>query len=322
MKPLDECRVLVTPTSYGKHDPSLRARLEAEVGEVIYNQTGRPLASAELAALIPGIDGYIAGLDVIDRSVIAAADCLRVIARYGVGVDAVDLDVASEKGIVVTNVPGANSVSVAELAIGLLLSLARNIPAAGQATRTGAWPRLSGTSLKGKVVGLLGFGSIGQEVARRLAGFDCTILAYDPCLDGVKAAALGVTAGPREELLQRADFLSLHCPLNEETRGLVDAAFLDKMKPGAYLVNTARGELVDELALLAALKSGQLRGAALDVFSQQPPEADNPLLALPQVLASPHMGAHTDEAMNAMGWGALNACLAVLRGEEPEHRVN
>jgi D-3-phosphoglycerate dehydrogenase / 2-oxoglutarate reductase len=321
MKPLHECRVLVTPTTFGRHDPLLRTRLEEEVGEVIYNAYGRPLTSSELMAVVPRIDGFIAGLDAIDRSVIAAADLLRVIARYGVGVDSVDLEAAREKDIMVTNTPGANSASVGELTIGLMLSLARKIPAATHAVRLGEWPRLSGTSLKGKVIGLLGFGSIGREVARRLSGFDCQILAYDPWMDLSIAEALGVEAKSMQEVIQYADFLSLHCPLTEETKGLVDSSFLKKMKPGAYLINTARGELIDELALLEALKSGRLSGAALDVFSKQPPNSDDPLLASEQVLVSPHMGAHTDEAMNAMGWGALHDCLAVLRGEEPIHRV-
>lgn len=161
LKPLKDCRVLVTPTSYGKNDPALRTELEAAAGEVIYNTTGRPYTAAELVALIPSIDGYIAGLDVIDRSVIEAASQLRVIARYGVGVDAIDLEAARQKGIIVTNTPTANSSSVAELTIGLMLSLARNIPAASQATRAGEWPRQLGLSLEGKVIGLVGFGAVG-----------------------------------------------------------------------------------------------------------------------------------------------------------------
>jgi D-3-phosphoglycerate dehydrogenase len=321
MKPLKQCRILVTPTSYAKNDPALRTELEAQVGEVVYNPTGRPLASAELAFLIPGIDGYIAGLDEIDRRVIQAADCLKVIARYGVGVDGVDLAAAREKGIVVTNTPGANSVSVAEMAVGLMLALARNITVAARATSSGQWPRLSGISLEGKVVGLYGFGSVGRLVARRLQGFDCTVLVYDPFVTEAQAAMLNVKLVSGQELVHQADFLSLHCPLTKETRRLVDAGFIAQMKPGAFLINTARGDLVDEGALYEALQQGKLRGAGLDVFSREPPEDSNPLLAMPQVIATPHMSAHTDGATNAMGWGALEDCLAVLRGEEPRHRV-
>jgi D-3-phosphoglycerate dehydrogenase len=321
MPDLKEYRVLVTPTSFGKDDPALRTQLGAEVGEVVYNTTGRPLSSSELLELIADQDGYIAGLDPIDRNVIEAAQRLRVISRYGVGVDNIDLEAAREKGIVVTNTPGANAVSVAELTVGLILSLARPIPAAVRATKAGEWPRMVGLTLEGKVVGLLGFGAIAKQVARRLSGFDCSILAYHPSYDVAAAEALGVQLRPSDELIRQVDFLSLHMPLVPETRGMVNAEFLSQLKPGAFLINTSRGELVDEAALLEALKSEHLRGAALDAFVQQPPGADNPLLALPQVIATPHMGAHTDGATNAMGWGALRDCLAVLRGEEPTYRV-
>ena len=318
---LKHCRVLVTPTSFGKNNPILKTQLEAEVGEVVYNTTGRPLSDTELMEVIPEIDGYIAGLDTISRQVIEAATNLKVIARYGVGVDAVDLEAAEEKGIIVTNTPGANSASVAELTLGLMLSLARNIPFAAQVTKSGEWPRLGGLSLEGKVVGLLGFGAIGQQVARRLSGFDCKILAYDPVVDELQAAELNVELVPREDVLRQADFVSLHCPLTDETKGMVDPEFLGQMKDGAYLINTSRGELVDENALYEAIYDEKLRGAALDVFDKQPPNPDNPLLSLEQVIPTPHMGAHTDGATNAMGWIALSDCLAVLRGEQPEHRV-
>lgn len=321
LKPLQECRVLVTPTSYGKNEPALRTELESAVGEVIYNTTGRPLSADALVTLIPNIDGYIAGLDAIDRRVIEAARQLRVIARYGVGVDAIDLEAARQKGIVVTNTPTANSSSVAELTIGLMISLARNIPSASQAVRGGEWPRQVGFSLEGKVIGLVGFGAVGRRVAQRLGGFACTLLAYDPYPDAVEAGRLGVQLLPLEAVARQADFLSLHCPMTPETRGMVNAAFLSQMKDGAFLINTARGELVIEPDLVEALRSGKLRGAALDVFSQQPPDPSNSLLIMPQVIATPHMGAHADGATSAMGWGALRDCLAVLRGQQPLHRV-
>jgi D-3-phosphoglycerate dehydrogenase / 2-oxoglutarate reductase len=318
---LKRCRILVTPTSYGKNEPRLKSELEQMVGEVIYNPTGKPLSSAEVARLLPGIDGYIAGLDEIDRPALETADCLKVIARYGVGVDAVDLAAALEKGIVVTNTPGANSVSVAELALGLMLALARHIPDAASAVHDGKWPRPSGISLEGKTVGILGLGAIGRQLARRLAGFDCHLLAYDPCADSAFASRNGIELVPMDDLLARSDFVSLHLPVLPETRGMVDAGFLAKMKKGSYLVNTARGELVDETALLEALQSGRLRGAALDALISEPPDPSHPLLALPQVIVTPHLGAQTDGATNNMGWLAMQDCLAVLRGEEPQYRV-
>lgn len=321
MKPLSECHILVTPTSYGQHDAGLKSELEVAAGRVTYNDTGKPLSSAQVAALLPGVDGYIAGLDAIDAAALSAADSLRVIARYGVGTDNVDLAAARARGIVVTNTPGANAVAVAELAVALLLLLARPVLGAAAATRAGGWPRTSGLSLAGKTVGLVGFGAIGRVVARLLSGFDCRLLTSDPWCDLARAASLGVAAVDLEELLAASDFVSLHAPVTTETQGLVNADFLARMKPGAALVNTARGELVDEAALYDALVAGHLRGAALDAFSVEPPGADNPLLSLPSVIATPHMGAHTDGATTTMGRMALADCLAVLRGEEPLNRV-
>ena len=271
MTDLESCRVLVTPRSFGRHDPRLKAELEATVAEVIYNPLGRSLSSTEIGELLPGCDGYIAGLDTIDRAALESADRLRVIARYGTGVDGVDLEAAREKGIVVTNTPGVNATSVAELAVGLMLSLARMIPVANQEIKAGKPPRIEGVSLEGKIVGLLGLGAIGRRVASRLQGFECTVLAYDPLVGGAAAQAVGAVLCPQAEVVARSDFLSLHVPLLPETRGMVDASFLERMKSGAFLVNTARGELVDEAALLAALQSGHLRGAALDVFALEPP---------------------------------------------------
>lgn len=321
MKPLNECHILVTPASYGQHDAGLKTELEAAVGRVTYNETGKPLSSAQLAALLPGVDGLIAGLDAVDAAALAAADSLRVVTRYGVGTDNVDLAAARARGIVVTNTPGANAGAVAELTVALLLLLARPVLGAAAATREGGWPRTSGLSLGGKTVGLVGFGAIGRAVARLLSGFDCRLLAYDPWCDPEQAARLRVAVVNLSALLAVSDFVSLHAPVTPETRGMVDGTFLDNMKPGACLVNTARGDLVDEAALHAALASGRLRGAALDAFAVEPPGTANPLLSLPNVIATPHMGAHTDGATTTMGRMALTDCLAVLRGEEPVHRV-
>lgn len=315
-------RILVTPTSFGKADPRLCHDLDSQTGEVVYNSTGKPLKSADLIRLLPGFDGYIAGLDEINREAITSATRLKVIARYGVGVDNVDLQAARENGIVVTNTPGANSKAVAELAVGLIICLARNIPQASQETKAGGWPRLAGFSLEGKTVGIYGLGSIGKQVARRLSGFDCTLLAYDVIADVDFAAAQNIKLVTQEELLANSDFLSLHCPVLPETRGMVNEVFLSHMKSGAFLVNTARGELVDEASLSTALQSGHLRGAALDVYAHEPPGSEHPLMKLPQVIATPHIGSHSDGATNAMGRMALDDCLAVLRGEEPRFPVN
>lgn len=318
---LKDCRLLVTPTSYGKNDSRLKTELEAQVREVIYNPTGKPLTSEEIIELLPGVHGYIAGLDEIDAKAINMADHLKVIARYGVGVDNVDLEAAREKEIVVTNTPGANSVSVAELALGLMLALARQIPEAVEAVHQGKWPRYAGISLEGKTIGILGLGAIGKQLARRLAGFDCKIVAFDPFVDEVFAKDYQVELASMDHVIEQADFVSLHLPLSTETRGMVDEAFLYRMKKGAFLINTSRGEVINEKALLLALQNGQLKGAGLDAFTVEPPEPGNPLLTLPQVIATPHLGAQTDGATSNMGWLAMKDCLAVLKHEKPVFRV-
>ncbi len=322
MKPLSDCHVLVTPTSYGRTDPSLKSRLEAAVSRVTYNLTGKPYSSAQLQALLPEVDGYIAGLDEIDRAAIASGSHLRVIARYGVGTNNVDLAAAAQHGVVVTNTPGANAASVAELTIGLMLNMLRPIAAAADETRQGGWPRLKGSSLAGKSVGIVGLGAIGKEVARRLAGFDCALLAYDVVADTAFAAQLGVALVDLPELLAQADIVTFHVPVLPQTRDMINGELLARMKAGSYLINTSRGELVDEAALLAALTSGHLAGAALDAFQKEPPGIDNPLLSLPQLIPTPHMGAHTDGATDAMGRMALADCLAVLGGAAPAYRVS
>ncbi len=318
---LKHCRLLVTPTSYGKNDARLKTELEMQVGEVIYNPTGKPLTSAEVGQLLPGIDGYIAGLDGIDANALKSADKLKVIARYGVGVDNVDLAEAQKKGIVVTNTPGANSVSVAELALGLILALARQIPEAVEAVHQGKWPRYSGTSLEGKTIGILGLGAIGKQFARRLSGFDCKIMAFDPFADALFAKDNHIELAPLDDVRAKSDFLSLHLPLLPETRGIVNGNFLSKMKKGSFLINTSRGEVVDEDALLHAIQSGHIKGAGLDAFITEPPDPMNQLLTLPQVIATPHLGAQTDGATSNMGWLAMRDCLAVLKNDKATFRV-
>lgn len=318
---LKKCRVLVTPTTFGLYDQRLCQELEAAVGEVIYNHRGRSLSSNELQELLPGCDGFIAGLDRVDRMALESADRLKVIARYGVGIDNIDLATAARKKIVVTNTPHANAVSVAELTIALVLALARSLPAVTTSVGNGEWPRVQGKVLQGKVIGLIGLGAVGMEVAQRLQPWQTTLLACDPFPNRSRARSLNVQLVELEVLIRQADFLSLHAPLLGETRHMVNADFLSRMKPGAYLINTARGEMVDEPALLDALNSGHLGGAALDVYSDEPPAANNPLRRHPRVIATPHCAAHTDGAADGMGRQSLRDCLAVLRGESPVHPV-
>lgn len=321
MKSLNNCRVLVTPTSYASQDESLKTILEEQVKEVVYNTTGKPLSSTQLQSLLPGIDGMIAGLDEIDAAAMAVAPDLIVISRYGVGYNNVDLKAAKLNNITVTNTPGANAKSVAELTIALILNLLRPVLPAVKGVQDGEWPRLKGTCLEGKTVGLIGLGAIGKETARRLSGFDCQILAYDIIKNEEFAEQNNVVYMPLNLLLSQADIVSLHLPGTPDTAGTVDEEFFENMKTGSWIVNTARGELIDEEALISALNSGKIRGAAVDVYQQEPPDKKNPLLKMENVIATPHMGAHSDSATNAMGRIALEECLLVLQGKEPNYRI-
>ena len=313
--------VLVTARSFGRGRPELRGELEAAVREVRWNDLGRPLTAAELRDAVADVDGVIAGVDRFDSEVIAAAPRLRVIARHGSGTDAVDLGAARRRGVVVTNTPGANAAAVAELAIGLMLALARRIPESDRRVRAGEYGALPGVQLAGRTVGLIGLGRVGGEVARRAAALGCRVVAYDPAVAAEQARRLEADLAEREEVVAQADFLSLHVPLSDATRDMVDAAFLGRMKPGAFLINTARGELVVEKDLVGALESGRLAGAALDATREEPPAPDNPLLARDDVILTPHTGAATEEAGAAMGRAALDDLLAVLDGGTPRNPV-
>lgn len=321
MADLSRAKVLVTPRSFGQSDSKLCETLQEKVKEVVYNPYGRPLTSEEVSTLLVDCDGYIAGVDAIDAHALAKAHKLKVIARYGVGVDKVDLEAAKSQGISVTNTPQANAQSVAELALGLLLSLLRKIPYATQKTWSGDWPRINGVSLQGKKVGLIGFGRIGRNFAQLLSCFECSVWAYDPYPDQEFAQTVGVKMVELDDLVAQADVISLHLPLMPETEKLVDCQMLGAMKPGVYLINTSRGEIIHEDALVEFLNSGHLAGAALDVLSEEPPQSSHPLLKMEQVLVTPHCGSHTDGATNAMGWAALEDCLAVLAGREPKYEV-
>ena len=238
----------------------------------------------------------------VTAPLIGAAPRLRVIARAGTGVDNVDVAAASARGIVVMNAPGANSISVAELAVGLMLALARHLPAADAAMKQGKWEKKKflGEELREKTLGLAGLGRIGQEVARRAAAFGMRIIAHDPFIAEQVAADLGVELVSLDDLFARADYVSLHMPSNEKTRTLINADRLARARPGIRIVNTARGDLIDEAALADAIESGQVAGAALDVFETEPP-ADPRLQKLPQVVATPHIAASTREGQELVG---------------------
>ena len=310
---LSDCVVVVTPRSFGMHDPGLRRRLEGEVGVVRY--CPGPLAAAALAEVVGDADGLLCGLDQVSAEVFASAPRLRVVARYGAGADRVELQAAARHGVRVTITPGANANAVAEMTIALIFALARPLVSGRERARAGQWPALSGFELAGRTLGLIGLGRIGSLVAGKAAALGLRVVAYDPNVPGTETATLvGL-----DTLVAESDFVSLHAPLTEQTRGMVGRSLLERLKPGAALVNTARGELIDEDGLLWALEEGPLRAAALDVLVQEPPPPDHPLLWRDDVLVTPHMSPHTAEATSAMGLGALDDLLAVLSGRAPRY---
>jgi D-3-phosphoglycerate dehydrogenase len=314
-------RVLITARSF-RDTAGAHKQLLADAGcELVECPNEHPLSGQELAQWIGGVDAAILGLDVVDEGVLAAADRLRVISRYGVGVDAVNVGAATRSGVVVTITPGANSVAVAELAIALLMALARSIPYHDRVAKLGKWSRVQGMELTGATLGVVGYGRIGREVAQRAHGLGMNVLAYDPLLGPEAFAGSLVTPSDLDGLLARSDAVSLHLPLTAETHNLIDAAALARMKPTAYLINTARGGLVDEAALYDALAGRKLAGAACDVFSKEPPESDG-LVALDNFIAAPHIGSATRQTAARMSVQAAENALAVLRGERPQGVVN
>jgi D-3-phosphoglycerate dehydrogenase len=315
-------KVLVTPRSFAKTDPTPQAMLEGAGLTVVRNPGEKPLEEDDLIRLLSGVDGVIVGVDRLTARVIQAADSLQAISKYGVGVDNIALAAATERGIPVTITPGANTTSVAELTVGLMLAAARRIPFADRLVRGGSWGQVVGRELCGQTLGLVGMGMIGREVAKRAAAFGMKIVAFDQRQDAAFAAEHRVEYTGLDDLLSRSDFVSIHLPLTESTRGLIGEKALARMKRDAILVNTARGGIVDEAALARALKNEVIGGAALDVFAAEPAVGEE-LRGLPNVVLTPHMGGHTAEAVSNMGRQAAKNLLDVLRGvPDPDVVVN
>lgn len=315
--------VLVTSRSFSSGSRDLVAELAAGGLEVV-----RGPVTHDLAALRDPLGtavAWIAGTGPVTDAHLAGAPRLRVLARYGVGVDAVDLTAAAARGVTVTNTPGANSDAVADHAIGLLLAALRGIVPGDRRVRAGDWSGVRGArrgrELGSLTVGVLGLGRIGQGVTRRLAGFGTAVLAHDPYLGDDDVRALGARPASLAELAERCDAVSLHAPGGHRA---VDAAWLDRARPGLVVVNTARADLVDEAAVAAALRSGRLGGYAADTLAAEGTRARSPLLAddlAHQVVITPHIGAQTIEAVDRMGSAATADVLAVLSGARPAHPV-
>ncbi|PHY11136.1 MAG: phosphoglycerate dehydrogenase [Acidobacterium sp.] len=278
----------------------------------------------QLKADLPDADAIVVrSATKVTADIIAAAPKLRAIARAGTGVDNVNVEAASGRGIVVMNAPGANSISVAELAMAQLLSLARKLPAADASMKQGKWDKKSflGEEIRGKVLGLAGLGRIGQEVARRAQAFEMTVIAHDPFISAQVAGGLSVELVSFDDLCARADYLSLHMPATPQTRHVFNAARFAACKKGLKIINTARGELIDEAALVEAITSGQIGGAALDVFTAEP-TTDHTLQQLPQVVASPHIAASTREGQELVGVETASALRDFLKTGVIRNAVN
>lgn len=289
-----------------------------------WNVTTADQLNGNLVGAIEDADALIVRSAVqVNADVLRHARKLRVIGRAGVGVDNIDLDSATKAGIAVMNTPGANAVAVAEHTMGLMLALARFIPRADSTTRAGKWEKksLQGTELRGKTLGIVGLGRVGLEVARRARAFEMKIVAHDPFVSASVARDLEVELADLDQVFARADYLTLHVGLTPQTTGMINEQSLKKMKKGVRIVNCARGELVDEAALAAALKAQQVAGVALDVFAHEPPK-DSPLLALENVIATPHIAGSTNEAQDSVGVQIANQVREYLKRGVIQNAVN
>jgi phosphoglycerate dehydrogenase-like enzyme len=302
-------RILVTARSFGQSSAALDLLTRHDCDATLLTPS-HPLTSDELRGALPGFEGVILGLDTCDAAALAGADQLRVISRYGAGMDKVDVQAAAARGILIASTPGANALSVTELTIGFLFALARQLPQVVAAARQSRWLRPRGLELTGKTLALIGFGAVGREVGRKAAALDMRVIFHDPFAADVSFAE----RVPLDALWSQADFVSLHCALTPETADLINARTLSQMRPGAFLINTARGGLVDELALCDALASAKLAGAALDVLRDDPP-VNHPLLALENCLYTPHIGATTDGAVERTAVRAARNLIALLDGQ-------
>ena len=282
------------------------------------------LSAAEYAALLPDYDALVVRSQVhVNAELIAAGRRLVVIGRAGVGVDNVDLDAATRAGIVVVNAPTGNTIAAAEHTLALLYTLARRIAAADASVRRGEWKRsqFTGVELRGRTLGIVGLGKIGQAIAKRARAMDMTVIGVDPYVSAEQAALHGVELVEFEALLERSDAITLHVPLGRDTRGLIGTAELARMKPGAFLLNVARGGVIDEAAVAQALREGRLAGAGIDVFEHEPP-LDSPLLDAPNTVLTPHLGASTAEAQVLVAEEVAAQVLDVLDGRPARYAVN
>lgn len=296
-------RVAVASRSFSRH-PVLRDELLARWPDALFNDSGATLKGETLVDFLRGTQAAVVGLERIDDALLDRVPDLRIVAKYGVGIDNIDLEAFARRGIRLGWTPGVNRRSVAELVIAFAITLLRGVSQANLALRAGAWRQFPGRQLSGRTVGIVGCGHVGRDVATLLRGFGCRLLAHDIRDVSAFCHANHIEIVGLKDLLARADVVTLHVPLDASTRGMIGAAQLALMKPDAILINAARGGIVDESALRAALESSRLAGAAFDVFATEPPD-DPALLGLPNFLSTPHIGGSAAEAILAMGRAAI-----------------
>lgn len=319
--------VLITALAFRKHGAAEMKTLRELGYRLVESPHGRRLGEKELCEFLATFDasdvhGIIAGGDTFTDAVFDRLPNLKVLSRWGIGYDAVDVVAATRRGICVTNTPGLLGDAVADLAFGLLLALARQIVVADHLMRSGGWEELSGVAVWGKTLGIVGFGNTGQAMARRGRGFAMRVLAYDPVPNHSVAEQLGVELLSFEEVLSSSDFVSLHAELTPTTEKMMNDHAFSLMKPGAYLVNTSRGGLIDDEALLHALDSGRLAGAALDAHWKEPPPSDYPFVKRRDVILTPHIGFSTEQAIAAVNRAVLENLLDGMKGKCPRFLVN
>lgn len=315
-------KILVTPTSLQPEKNHRALNILKEFSDdLVFNRTGKPLTEGELIPLLTDCDGYIAGLDFVTEKVLRSCRNLKAISRYGAGYDRVDIDAAKALGIPVSNTPGVNAEAVGELAFSLILSIARKVPYLDRSTRNGQWLRSTGMELKGKTLGIMGLGAIGKITARCAGGFQMNVIAYDPFIDVAYCQTHHIGICTFDEVAEQSDVISLHLPLTDSTRHLINREVIGRMKDGALLVNTSRGGIIDEDAAYEALKTGKLGGLGLDAFETEPPAA-SPLFELDNVAVTPHTGAHTTEATNNMADAAIRNLIDLLSGNGCPYIVN
>jgi D-3-phosphoglycerate dehydrogenase len=314
-------KVFVSSRSFGRYDPNPLKRLQ-EIAEVALNPHGRAPTREELTAALADADGLLAGHDPVDSGILDAASRLKIVARHGVGIDRIDVSEATRRKVLITTTPGANARAVAEFVLALSLGLLRRVPDACASIQAGRWdPRaFMGRTLFEKTLGIIGFGAIGRLVARLARGFEMQVIAHDPFVD--PAGGGDVELCDLDRLLRNADLVTLHCALTDDTRGLIGARALSKMKPTAVLINTARAGVIDTPALRRALDQGKIAGAALDVFDREPPPEDDPLLKAPNVLVTPHIAAYAQEAVAEMDRMCADDLIAFFSGKRPKNALN